>query len=218
VVAGLLGIALTQGRSRASRVAPPPLPLGSLATLGHLAAPGNPGALGPEAVPVPQAPPLAPAGSLGPGQSVDGISCKPIEQLAFHIHVHLTVFVDGAPRQVPYGIGIAAPIQAEDTAQGPFATSGACFSWLHTHAADGIVHIESPVQHVYTLGNFFDVWGQRLGPAEVASARGRVTALVNGRPYEGDPRSIPLFAHAQIQLDVGRPLVAPESIRFPSGL
>ena len=29
--------------------------------------------------------------------------------------------------------------------------------WLHTHAADGIVHIESPVDRTYTLGNFFDV-------------------------------------------------------------
>jgi len=167
---------------------------------------------------VPVAPPLAAAGSLQPGQSVDGVSCKPIEQLAFHIHAHLAVFVDGSPRQIPYGIGIAPPVQTENTPRGRFAAGGACFSWLHTHAADGIIHIESPTERAYTLGNFFDVWGRELGPNVVASALGHVTAFVNGRPYKGDPRSIPLFRHAEIQLDVGRPLVAPESIRFANGL
>jgi hypothetical protein len=218
VAAVVLGFALLQGRSSAGPVAVPALPLGSLAALGPLAVPGNLGALGPEGVPVPAAPALAAAGSLAPGQSVDGVSCKPVEQLAFHIHAHLAVFVDGEPRRVPYGIGIGSPVQVEDTPAGPFAAGGACFSWLHTHASDGIIHIESPVQHVYTLGDFFDVWGQQLGQTVVASALGRVTAFVDGRPYKGNPRSIPLFGHAEIQLDVGRPLVAPESVRFPKGM
>lgn len=175
------------------------------------------GALGSEGVPVPDAPTLALAGSPSPGQSVDGISCAPVEQLAFHIHAHLTVFVDGAARRIPYGIGIAEP-QTTGTPQGPFVASGSCFTWLHTHAADGIVHIESPIQRSFTLGDFFDVWGQPLSATRVATAGGRVTAFVDGRPYLGDPRTIPLFAHAQIQLEVGRPLVKPESISFPNGL
>jgi hypothetical protein len=36
--------------------------------------------------------------------------------------------------------------------------------------------------------------------------------------YQGNPRNIPLTAHAQIQLEVGTPLVAPVSITWPSGL
>jgi hypothetical protein len=36
--------------------------------------------------------------------------------------------------------------------------------------------------------------------------------------FKGDPRDIPLTAHAQIQLEVGTPLVAPEQITFPQGL
>jgi hypothetical protein len=36
--------------------------------------------------------------------------------------------------------------------------------------------------------------------------------------FAGDPRKIALRAHAQIQLDVGRPRVAPERIAFPPGL
>jgi hypothetical protein len=67
-------------------------------------------------------------------------------------------------------------------------------------------------------GNFFDIWGEPLGPARVGSTKGHVTAFFNGRHYLGNPRGIPLLAHAQIQLDVGRPLVAPESIQFPAGL
>jgi hypothetical protein len=30
------------------------------------------------------------------------------------------------------------------------------FTWLHTHAADDIIHTESPVNRTYTLGEFFD--------------------------------------------------------------
>jgi hypothetical protein len=45
-----------------------------------------------------------------------------------------------------------------------------------------------------------------------------VTAFFDGRRYLGNPRDIPLLANAQMQLDVGRPLVAPESIEFPAGL
>jgi hypothetical protein len=33
----------------------------------------------------------------------------------------------------------------------------------------------------------------------------------------GNPRKIPLLAHSQIELEVGRPLVAPEKIAFPPG-
>jgi hypothetical protein len=96
--------------------------------------------------------------------------------------------------------------------------SGACFYWLHTHAADGIIHVESPVARTYTLGDLFDVWGQKLGPTGVGPAHGSVTALYNGRVYRGNPREVPLTAHAQIQLDVGRPLIAPVTINFPQGL
>jgi hypothetical protein len=45
-----------------------------------------------------------------------------------------------------------------------------------------------------------------------------VVALDNGQVYRGNPRDIPLTAHAQIQLEVGTPPVAPETITFPAGL
>ncbi|MBV9205571.1 MAG: hypothetical protein JO037_09245, partial [Actinobacteria bacterium] len=63
-----------------------------------------------------------------------------------------------------------------------------------------------------------DVWGQPLGPDRAGPAAGRVVALYNGKVYQGNPSDIPLTAHAQIQLDVGSPLIAPQPVSFPAGL
>jgi hypothetical protein len=172
---------------------------------------------GPEGPPLEHGKPLAAAAAPAPGGSVDGIQCQSSEQVLFHIHARLTIYVNGRPRSVPYGIGIGDP-QTTPTPRGPFVTAGTCFAWLHTHAADGIIHIESPVRRTYLLGNFFDIWKLRLSTTRVGPVRGRVVAYVNGRRWRGDPRQIPLRAHAQIQLDVGRPLVAPVHISSWNGL
>jgi hypothetical protein len=187
--------------------------LASLSTLGTLRPAPAAGQTGPERVPVPSATALAGTGSAAGGQPVDGISCESSEQTLFHIHAHLTIFVNGVARQVPAAIGIPGAV-AQNTPSGSFIGSGSCFYWLHTHAADGIVHIESPVQRTYTLGEFFDEWGQPLGTSVAGPAHGHVTVLYNGKVFEGNPRDVPLTAHAQIQLEVGTPLVAPESISW----
>jgi len=220
VVAGLaLGLVAWKSSGGNGHASPQrALPLAPISSVGALSPAPDPGPLGPEQVPIPAAPPLARPNAPAPSRIVDGISAAAGEQLAFHVHAHLTVFIAGAPRQIPFGVGIAPPLDVQSTPQGPFALGGTAFFWLHTHAADGIVHIESPLVRTYTLGDFFDIWGQPLGPKRVGPATGHVTAFFNGRHYLGDPRDIPLLAHAQIQLDVGRPLVAPESIEFPSGL
>ncbi len=194
------------------------LPLAPVSSVGTLQPAPPPGPVGPEGVPIPRAESLAPAGYVPLGESVDGIECGPVEQLDYHIHAHLTVFVDGVARAVPYGIGIAPPRTVSKTPDGNFVTSGSCFTWLHTHASDGIIHIESPSPKTYTLGDFFDIWHQPLGRNRVGPEKGRVTAFFNGHVFTGNPREIPLLKHAQIQLDVGKPLIAPASITFPNGL
>jgi hypothetical protein len=195
-----------------------PLTLAALSTVGKLRPLAAAGPPGPEGVPIPAAVPLARVRLLAEGQQIDGITCQAGEQVLFHIHAHLTIFVHGAPRQVPAGIGIAPPYEVEQTPSGAFVAGATCFMWLHTHSADGIIHTESPINRTYTLGDFFDIWGQPLDRAQVGAAHGAVTALFNGRAFTGNPRQIPLLAHAQIQLEVGRPLIAPEQIRFPKGL
>ncbi len=194
------------------------LPLAPISTVGPLTPAPPSGHAGPEGVPIPAGSPLAPAGYLTPGETVDGITCDPIEQLDYHIHAHLTIFVDGVARSVPYGIGIAPPRTGTSTPAGFFVTNGSCFSWLHTHASDGIIHIESPSPKTYTLGDFFGIWHQPLGPDRVGPERGRVTAFLNGKVYTGNPSDIPLLKHAQIQLVVSKPLITPETITFPNGL
>lgn len=157
---------------------------------------------------------LAPAGDKAIAGPVDGIHCDMTEQLVFHIHAHLDIFVDGAQKLLAPGIGIGPPLVFQDG----FVVSGSCFSWLHTHDETGVIHIESPVQRVYTLGDFFDIWGLPLSASEVGPAHGKVSAFLNGKPFKGDPRAIPLDAHNVIQLDVGTPVVAPQPYTFPAGL
>jgi hypothetical protein len=209
-------LAFTGGGVHASGGSPQ-LKLAPLSAVGTLTPTPPPGPKGPEGVPIPNAAPLAGPAAGTAGQSIDGIKCQSSEKTLFHVHAHLTIFVNGSPRQVAAGIGIPGA-SAQNTPQGPFITAGKCFYWLHTHAADGVIHIESPVRRTYTLGEFFDEWGQPLGPSQVGPARGHVTAFYNGRPYHGNPRGIPLTAHAQIQLEVGVPLVAPVSITWSNGL
>jgi hypothetical protein len=147
------------------------------------------------------------------GATMDGIACQTSEQVAYHIHTHLTIYASGARQAVPAGIGIPGPQQVEDGV----VVGGKCLYWLHTHDATGVVHIESPVRRVYTLGQFFDVWGRALSGTQVGGATGHVTAFVNGNRFAGDPRSIKLTPHGVIQLDVGK-IVPPQPFTFPAGL
>jgi hypothetical protein len=220
VAAVAVGIALGVsggGSSTTGGGGTPKLSLAALSTLGTLKSAPPAGQLGPEGVPIPSAAPLTGTATKATGQPVDGIKCQTSEQVLFHIHAHLTILANGSPRQVPAGIGIP-DARAQNTPQGPFIGSGKCFYWLHTHAADGIIHTESPIQRTYVLGDFFDEWGQPLGPGQVGPIKGHVTAIYNGQVYRGNSRDIPLTKHAQIQLEVGSPLVAPEHITWPGGL
>jgi hypothetical protein len=176
-------------------------------------APPAPGPKGVEGVPIPQVPILAQPRSLHVGQVVDGIKCETSEKVAFHIHAHLAIFVNGKQRQVPYGIGIGPPLRGQNFAVGPFVTSGSCFAWLHTHTGDGIIHMEAPKHITFTLGEFFDLWGQKLSTTQVGPAHGKVTALVGGKIVRGDPRAIKLAAHELVQLDVGT-LVSEQKVGF----
>ncbi len=176
-----------------------------LASVGGKASPtaAQTAALGPEGIALETGPALAPASTSATGQAVDGIQCG-AEQTVYHIHSHLTVYVNGAARQIPLGIGVVQPAVSQ-TRNGPLAGATRCYYWLHTHAADGVIHIESPTQRTYTLGNFFDIWRQPLSATQAGPATGTVTAFVNGAKYTGDPRAIPLGERTDIQLGVGNP-------------
>jgi hypothetical protein len=142
-----------------------------------------------------------------PYAPVDGISCYSTEQSAYHIHAHLSIYINGSAVQVPQGIGIAP--------------DGSCLYWLHTHNTDGIIHIESPTQKTYTLGNFLDEWHQQfrdLGyPSELGLTDGW-KIYVNGKPYSDTIQSIPLNAHTLITLAYNSPNAQPDTTYSWQGL
>jgi len=166
---------------------------------------------GPEGVPLEQGALLATAATASTGATVDGIGCDASEQIAYHVHTHLSVHVDGTLRPLPAGIGIVAPV-AQATADGPFDSATRCYYWLHVHAQDGVIHIESPTERSYTLGEFFDIWRQPFSSTQIVKVKGRLTVYVNGEHYQGNPRHVALGSHVDIQIDVGSPTVAPRKV------
>jgi len=122
----------------------------------------SPGSMtGPEGVAVFNVPDLAPASSTLAGQPIDGVSCPTGSQevVKYHIHVHVAVYVNGRMVRLPAGIGITKPALKLTTPSGTFYDVGShdCIYWLHTHVADGIIHVEAPAKAGFTLGQFFDV-------------------------------------------------------------
>ena len=120
----------------------------------------------------------------GNGQIVEGIEGSGQEMLKTHIHAHLSVFYKGEQLAIPYGIGIIKPFRV---VRG-FVEGGKGYYWLHTHDATGILHIESPNNRAYTLGNFFDIWGKPLDQHNVAGLKGRIRAYVDGQIFFGNIR------------------------------
>lgn len=150
----------------------------------------------------------------GHGQTIGGIEGSSREMLQVHVHAHLSLFYKGQQIAIPYGIGIVQPFQVNNG----FVGMGAGIYWLHTHDATGIIHVESPDNRTYTLGQFFDIWGQPLDAQNVAGLQGAVRAFVDGKSYIGGLRGIVLGAHTQITLEVGAPFVTPPVYAFPNGL
>jgi hypothetical protein len=128
-----------------------------------------------------------------------------MEQLSYHVHAHLAMFNQGQPITLPPNIGIRTD----------------CISWLHTHDATGVIHIEAPSPRTYSLGAFVHVWGQPLDSThlvtEVADSQHEIRAFVNGQPYAGAPEDIPLEPHAVIVLELGPPFIPPPPYVFPAG-
>jgi hypothetical protein len=171
------------------------------------------GGLGPEHVPLELGDQLASPNAGLTGAIIDGVQCNAGEKLDYHHHIHLSIFINGVPRSVPLGIGMVPPALVENVSSGQFAAgSNTCLYWLHVHATDGIVHIESPSARTFLLGQVFGIWHQALSPTQIGSYTGNVTAYVNGQIWTGDPTQIPLDEHTDIALSLGAPVANPPLI------
>jgi len=134
---------------------------------------------------------------------IDGIPCN-AENVTYHVHAALLLIDRGKLQTAPANTGIV-----DDT----------CLYWLHTHDGAGTVHVESPQTSSpaggpFTFGMLFDIWGQPLLSNQVGKFKGPVTAYVNGAKYTGELRAIPLLAHQQVTLEIGK-FVPPQNYAFP---
>jgi hypothetical protein len=148
--------------------------------------------------------------SSAEAQTIDGIQCNAAEQLVFHNHAHLDLFINGQPYTIPSQVGIVP---------------GKCIYWLHTHDDSGVIHIESPVTRNFTLGQFFDIWKKKFSNVQIfdniANATNTMSIYVNGTKTNGniDYRNTNLNEHDQIAIVFGRPPPKiPSTYDFQKGL
>jgi hypothetical protein len=133
--------------------------------------------------------------------TIDGIPCETQEYLTFHVHAHLDIFVGGDPLTVPAGVGIP---------------NNACLYYLHTHTPDGVIHIESPKEQGFTLGQFFDIW--RSTSTGFPPANEEPVIHVNGNLVTTKLNDTPLHPHDEIVLVYGNPpATIPAFYQFPEG-
>jgi hypothetical protein len=125
------------------------------------------------------------------------------EALAFHIHQHLDLYVEGKKVTLPAGVGFTADGKVTE---------------LHTHDPTGLIHVESPVQRDYSLGQLFGEWGVWLSATRIGDSHGKVQWWVNGKKQTGNPADLVLKPHQEIAVAIGTPpTVVPQTYKFPAG-
>jgi hypothetical protein len=152
--------------------------------------------------------------------AVDGIACAYDPEKGYHQDVHVSLFVRGRQLAVPLGIGIIdpqiAPYPSGPYAGGAYAGNDDCVYWMHTHDHTGIVHVEpQAANQTFTLGQFFELWGQPLTATQAAAYRGEVRIF---RWHIGDARprvteatrqlratTFAVRSHDEITVEVGPP-------------
>jgi hypothetical protein len=140
-----------------------------------------------------------------------GLPALPVEGKLVHTHQHLDLYLNGKHVAVPANVGIGSDPRY--------------YSPLHTHDRTGILHVESPSNTTYMLGEFFGVWGVRLTPtcigAYCASGDRTLQTFVDGKRFTADPAKIPLRKHEEIVIAYGTraqlPEPVPSSYSFPAG-
>jgi len=132
-----------------------------------------------------------------------GLTALGAEGTVLHIHQHLDLYVNGKKVALPALVGIY---------------DNSYITEVHVHDTTGVIHIESPTQRTFTLGQLFGEWGVKLTADCVGRYCGHLTWWVNGQRRTGDPASLSLKAHQEIVIAAGPPpLVVPKSYTFPQG-
>ena len=81
------------------------------------------------------------------------------EPIIIHMHTTLKIVIHGERLTIPKFIGIdPALYKSHDLDK--YGIKNPRIYPLHTHDTSGVIHIESTVIRTFTLGQFFDVWGE----------------------------------------------------------
>ncbi len=190
-----------------------PASYAALSTLGTLTTPPAAGALGPESVPVPDAP-VARWHVARDGRASHRRDRLQHQRADAVPHPH-------APDDLRERAAAPGPGRDRHPERGGARRPGGAVRrvghvlLLAAHARGRRHHPHRVAgERTYTLGDFFDEWGQPLGPAQVGPARGHGDGDLNGKVFKGNPRDVPLGSRENLQLEVGAPLVAPETINW----
>jgi hypothetical protein len=143
---------------------------------------------------------------------IDNISCDTMEHFKMHVHAHLDIIVNGTAYPIPSDVG---------------RIPGQCIYWAHTHDDSGIIHIESPENRNFTLGEFFDIWGKAFNNSQIfdnivsEGDNSTLNVFVNGKKVsaESNYRNAIINAHDEITIVYGTlPESIPPAYEFPQGM
>jgi hypothetical protein len=136
----------------------------------------------------------------GQGQVVSGLECLPTMPETYHVHTHVSIFLNNEALSVPADVGIV-----------PAAPQGRCFYGIHTHDKSGKIHVEADAPGTFTLGQLFAIWGQPLTNTNIAGLTGMPVSVYvtdNGTVTEAldNWQDIELTSHREITIAVGTPI------------
>ena len=160
-----------------------------------------------------------------PGQTVDGVQCQTNEQTLVHVHTHLTIFVNGQARVIPYGVGIPGFQAVRSIRRRPPARSLrpdrqllllAARPRLRRHHPRGITQHDAVLHPRSALRRV----GVPLSSTQVGPATGQVTVFFTSpgkKPgiYTGNPRNLPWATTTRSSSTWGRRSSPPS--RSPTG-
>ena len=80
----------------------------------------------------------------------------------------------------------------------------------HTHDISGIIHVESPENKTFNLGQFFDIWGKKFNNSQIfdfmvdKSENNTLVVFINGTAATNlQYRNIPIVNHEDITIVYG---------------
>jgi hypothetical protein len=136
-------------------------------------------------------------GDGGQGQPVSGLECQATMPETYHVHTHVSVFLNGEALAIPTNIGIVET-----------AANTNCYYNIHTHDQSGKIHVEAAAPAMFTLGQLFAIWGQPLETTNIGGITGMpvvvyVTDAGVVTKNEGDWKAIELKSHREVTIQIG---------------